>query len=303
MSINKLQVLEQVLGSSRKVGQNDVIFYCPFCKHRKPKLQVHLDLEHWRCWVCNRKGRSLAILLRYLNAPKNLIEKVKSKSDILIRNSSASKKREDELSLPAVFHPLYKKHPSIDYKHALVYLKNRGINEYDILRYNLGFCEEGDYSSMIVIPSYDLNFDLNFFVGRSFYDTDYKHKNPKISKNIIGFESLINWDEPITLVEGVFDAISVKRNAIPLFGKYINDSLVEKIVNEGVQDINIFLDADAIRKALETVEFFMNSGLRVKLVEPTGKDPNEIGYEKSMQILQSTEEFNFSKLIQLKMRL
>ena len=46
--------------------------------------------------------------------------------------------------------------------------------------------------------------------------------------------------------------------------------------------------------ALETVEFFMNSGKRVKLIEPTGKDPNEIGYEKSMHIIDNTTEFNFS---------
>lgn len=303
MSVNKVQVLEQVLGTSRKVGQSDLIFYCPFCKHRKPKLQVHLDLGHWRCWVCNKKGRSLVILLRYLHASKNLIDKIKSSSDILIRNTKQSKEKEFDLELPSLFHPIYKKNKSIDYKHALVYLKKRGITEYDILRYNIGFCEDGDYSSMIIIPSYDCNYDLNYFVGRSFYDVDYKHKNPKVSKNIIGFESLINWSEPITLVEGAFDAISVKRNCIPLFGKYINDRLVEKILSEGVTDINIFLDADALAKAVDTVEFFMNSGLNVKLVEPTGKDPNELGYEKSMKLLSETETFNFSKLIKLKMQL
>ena len=35
----------------------------------------------------------------------------------------------------------------------------------------------------------------------------------------------INWEEPIILVEGVFDAMAVKRNVIPLFGKLVLDKL------------------------------------------------------------------------------
>jgi hypothetical protein len=41
-------------------------------------------------------------------------------------------------------------------------------------------------------------------------------------KNIIGFENMINWNVPIVLCEGAFDAIAIKRNAIPLFGKNIS---------------------------------------------------------------------------------
>ena len=51
---------------------------------------------------------------------------------------------------------------------------------------------------------------------------------PKVSKDIIGFNLFINWNEPIVIVEGAFDAIAVKRNAIPLFGKVILDKLFEE---------------------------------------------------------------------------
>ena len=43
------------------------------------------------------------------------------------------------------------------------------------------------------------------------------------------FENQINWDEPITLVEGVFDAMAVKRNAIPILGKFIPKTLNDSI--------------------------------------------------------------------------
>ncbi len=37
----------------------------------------------------------------------------------------------------------------------------------------------------------------------------------------IPFEIFINWNSPIIRCEGMFDAISIKRNAIPLLGKNI----------------------------------------------------------------------------------
>jgi hypothetical protein len=71
---------------------------------------------------------------------------------------------------------------------------------------------------------------LNYFVSRAFYQADWqKHKNPRVSKDIIGFEMMINWNEPVVLCEGAFDAIAIKRNALPLFGKIIQLALKKKI--------------------------------------------------------------------------
>ena len=56
------------------------------------------------------------------------------------------------------------------------------------------------------------------------------------------FENQINWNEPITIVEGVFDALSVKRNSIPILGKFIPKKLMENIYDKGVKTINILLD-------------------------------------------------------------
>ena len=55
-------------------------------------------------------------------------------------------------------------------------------------------------------------------------------KNPQVSKDIVGFELHINWNYPVCLVEGAFDAIAIKRNAIPLFGKTIPDQLKHRII-------------------------------------------------------------------------
>ena len=44
-----------------------------------------------------------------------------------------------------------------------------------------------------------------------FTEEKFKYKNPPVSKNVIMFENQVNWKEPITLVEGVFDAMAVKK--------------------------------------------------------------------------------------------
>ena len=66
----------------------------------------------------------------------------------------------------------------------------------------------------------------------------------------IGFEYFINWNVPVILCEGIFDAIAIKRNAIPLLGKTIQKSLMKRIINSSVEKIYIALDKDAIKQAL-----------------------------------------------------
>ena len=111
----------------------------------------------------------------------------------------------------------------------------RGFTDDDILKHNIGYCDEGKYSNRIIIPSYDSNGGLNFFVGRDFYKSKLKYLNSFTSKDVIGFDLFINWDEPIILCEGVFDAMSFKRNAIPLFGKTMPKRLHKKILQKKVK--------------------------------------------------------------------
>ena len=175
----------------------------------------------------------------------------------------------------------------------MIYLKNRGITRHDIVRYGIGYCESGPYEKMIIIPSYDKDGKLNFFTGRSYYkDASFKHKNPKVSKDIIGFDLFINWNEPITIVEGAFDAIAVKRNAIPLFGKIILKKLKKQIIKKNVKDIYIALDSDARDKALDICQYFIDNGIRVYLIELGDKDPSELGYKNIIWTLYRSDKSN-----------
>ena len=103
---------------------------------------------------------------------------------------------------------------SIIKEHAIRFLRKRGFNSEDIARYNLGYCSEGPYNNRIIIPSYDSDGKLNYFVGRDFYNSNFKYKNPPFPKDVVGFDLYVNWSLPIILVEGVFDAM-MSLNLIP----------------------------------------------------------------------------------------
>jgi len=292
-----LSILETVLGRSKKTSGNNVSFKCPCCNHYKHKLEIDMSTQFWHCWVCNAKGRKLYTLFKRANATKTQIDDLNSEvgSYVPVKQSTT----QQTVMLPPEFQLILsgnKNNP--EFRNALHYLKTRGITREDIVRYNIGYCETGEYSGMIIIPSYDDNGKLNFFTGRSYYkDATFKHKNPKVSKDIIGFELLINWNEPVTIVEGAFDAIAAKRNAIPLFGKIILDKLKSAIISNNVKTVYIALDSDARSKALDICQYLTNNGINVYLIELGESDPSELGYQEFTKLYNTTSPLTGSSLM------
>jgi DNA primase len=159
---------------------------------------------------------------------------------------------------------------------AIKYLYNRGISDYMIEKYQIGFCDSGSHSGRIIIPSYDLKGELNYYIGRSWDPyTKAKYRNPEAEKEkIIFWESLIDWDKDIYLVEGAFDGIFLE-NSIPMLGKHMSELLFETIYNKSKGDIIICLDADAWTNAVKLYHE-LNGGMlwgRIKIVKlPDDKD-------------------------------
>ena len=189
-------------------------------------------------------------------------------------------------------------------RQALAYLKQRGVTKADILRYNIGYCDGGVYDKMIIIPSYSHEGTLNYFVARNFDPHSYiKYKNPPMSKDMVPFELFINWSSPLVLCEGMFDALAIKRNAIPLLGKHIQKELMKKIVTSQVQKIYIALDKDAQKDAVKFCEQLMNEGKEVYLVDLEEKDPSEMGFEAVTTLIQNTHPLSQYDLMAKKLQL
>ena len=113
----------------------------------------------------------------------------------------------------------------------------------------------------------------------------------------------INWDLPIILCEGAFDAMTIKRNAIPLFGKKISNNLMKKIIESKVEKIYLALDDDALKDAFKHAETFLSYGKKVYLIEMKGKDPNELGFNAFTKLLHNAIKLTTSILLKKKLAL
>lgn len=293
--------IDEILGIGRHLGKGEIQYFCPFCSHYKPKLQVNLDTQKWRCWVCNAKGLKVTTLLRKLNVEQSVIDSVKK-----IYGDKIYIAKEDEevqLSLPSEYKPVLDSQHIIEYRVAYNYLRNRGLSDGDIRKHRIGYCDSGLYKGRIIVPSFTSEGKLNYFIARTIYDNEsIKYKNPPISKNIVAFESCINWKMPVVLCEGVFDAIAIKRNAIPILGKNLSQNLTNRILMEK-PSVKIVLDKDALADAIKAYTYLTNNGIDCKLVTLEGKDPSEVGFRDVTKQIETNTTSSFEDLIKLKLTL
>jgi DNA primase len=304
-----INLVNSVLSVGKRTARGNHSYHCPKCNHHKPKLEINFDefspnYQKYACWSCGFKGANLYNLFKEANVPQNKLDELQP----YLKVKRVYKKVESttsQIELPKEYETfLDLSKDKIEGKRALSYLKSRGVTKHDILKYNIGYCSRGEYQNMIIIPSYNNSANLNYFTARSFDKKAFtKYRNPEFSRDIIPFELFINWDLPIIICEGPFDAIAIKRNVIPLFGKNIQPELMKKIVTSKVQKIYIALDDDAIKKSLEFCEKLLNIGKEVYLVELDGKDPSEIGSDNFTKLIQKTLPLTPYKLMEKKLSL
>ena len=292
--------LENILGKGQKRARDNYAFHCPFCNHRKPKLEINLATSEegnnpWECWVCQTKGRTVRSLLKQLKTPRETAAEILK---YLPKGSQIEYKQLSIVELPKEFQPLYSASgTSVIANLVKKYLYERGLTDNDFIKYGIGYATTGDYGGRVIIPSYSGSNQLNYFVARAYDGNYFKYKNPEASKDIIFFENLINWNQPIILCEGVFDAMAIRRNAIPILGKSISTALYKKILTSSVNDIYVALDTDARDRALQIAEKFLNQGKRVFLINLPDKDPSEMGFKAFTELIQSAEELDISGLM------
>lgn len=305
-----VSLLNKALKQKARIRKGtDAVYFCPKCNHYKRKLEINLLTGKYNCWVCGFSGLSLVTLLRKIGAPKKYILSVSSnrkfvehnKSSMILDFDKTNTVVQPELFLPNEYLSFRNPTNSIEYKNALRYLLKRNVTKFDILRYQIGYCETGEYANRIIVPSYGKDGKLDFFVGRSYYDSKLKYKNPVTSKDFVGFESLVDFNQPVTLVEGVFDSFAVRYNCIPLFGKTLSKSLKCRLLTNPPPHVNVLLDLDAKENSIEILEFFFKNNIKSKFINIGKKDPSVLGFEKTWDEINKSEFINFESLIKIKM--
>lgn len=297
-----LNLLQSVLGP-HDTQKDEYLFHCPFCGSAKRKFSINIDKTAWKCWICNSGGRSFFSLFKQLNCTKEQFNELRELSGNLAVSYSNQETPIVNIALPHEYRSLFEPSTSFEYNNAKSYLSRRNITDREILRYQIGYCETGLYAERIIIPSYDASGKLNYFMARSYYDAPLKYKNPPISRNVIGFELQTNFKLPIILCEGVFDAMAIKFNAIPLFGKIPSQKLYEKLIYDNVQEIYLSLDRDALKETLKLAQKLLTMNKTLYLVQLNGKDPSELGYNTMKQLISSAIKLDFASILKLQLNL
>ena len=261
-----IDILEEILGECGNHNEfsGQMTFNCPVCSYEikglddgdgKFNLEVNYKEEVFKCWVCcdtHETHGSIRKLIKTFGNKKQL-----RKYEILRPDEAGErqKKTYKKVKLPKEYISFAEASFGLkmtpQYKQAYNYIKRRNITEEQIIKYKIGFCYQGEYENRIIIPSYDIDGNLNYFVARSYLSyTKNKYKNPEAEKDIIIFnESLIDWNKPIYIVEGPFDSIFLP-NSIPMLGKHMSDYLFNYLY-DNAKEIIIILDPDAWDNAVE----------------------------------------------------
>ena len=256
--VNKLiDLLESFLGDHKKHNKRgkQISFDCPSCaaikgiEHdNKGNLEVSYKDGIYNCWACgethNTKGR-LSYLFKQYSDKKTLAEYYKL--NFKFNQQKTIEEKKDELRLPDEYIKIEGKLHNPLFAPAFAYLYARGLRDEHISKFQIGFCLDGKYQNRVVIPSYDIDDKLNFFVTRAigYKTTKYKYLNPSVEKQTLIFnEKLIDWEKPVFLVEGVFDHMVVP-NSIPLLGKKMSEKLFNELYFKSKNFIIIALDPDA----------------------------------------------------------
>ena len=73
--VNELLVnlVNNILGTSKRTARGNQAYNCPFCNHHKPKLEINFTenkegFNPWQCWVCGQRGKTIKSLFKNLKA-------------------------------------------------------------------------------------------------------------------------------------------------------------------------------------------------------------------------------------------
>jgi DNA primase len=269
------KVLHEALGNYSDKG-NELLFRCPSCCHHKRKFSVNLDKNVYKCWVCDYRGRNLRRIVRRFGSYTQLQkwDQITNRSDLerfadLFMEPERGES-DQKLELPEEFVSLCSNNIPATGMYALRYLEKRGVSRADILKWKIGYCFSGEYKNRIIIPSFDHEGDVSYFIARSYTGDSYKYKNPRASKDITFNELYIDWNKDLVLVEGVFDAL-VAGNAAPILGSTLRkgSKLLREIVRNDTP-IYIALDPDAAKKERRVIKTLLEYDVELYKIDVSG---------------------------------
>lgn len=275
----RLKFIESVFGRCRLARNGiNVDVRCPMCAPRdrdKLKLSIRMDDDRNHCWTCGWRAFDLTTLIKRYGSNAQFIE-YRDKYTCSRRAKRVSASQDDidqtRVTLPPGYSLLATDPNRSDCARRVTsYLKSRGINEISMWRYRIGVSEDPEWIYKVLVPSFDVDGTVNYFVARNVDpQTRPRYVNPNVDRLAIIFNEIdVDWQRPVVICEGVFDMFKCGDNAVPLLGSELNERslLFNRLVSNNVNVI-LALDSDVWdTKTLTVSHKLMSYGLNVSLVD------------------------------------
>lgn len=250
-----VELLREVLGDEKQhyESKGQISFDCPVCAEEKGldkgdgkgNFEINYFRHVYKCWACGETYGTHGPLGKLFD--KHGTKKQKKLYDLIKPEElKVEDKKRIRLRLPEGFITFKDSNPKfIPHIEAYKYLQTRGITEEIIEKFGIGYTVKGDFAYRIIVPSYDKDGFLNYYVARAWTPKKMKYKNPSVPKDEIIFnENRIDWSKDIFLVEGVFDSFFLD-NSIVMLGKKMSPLLFQTLYDKAESNIIICTDGDA----------------------------------------------------------
>lgn len=289
--------------SQGNIKKGELIYKCPnkdCSSHikRKDKFCINVYKESAHCWVCGLKIKNIAYEIKKTSI-SNYSEWLSICKNKIYNNNEEEVVEEKKVYYDEIVEKFTKRivdlksgHPAREY----LFSEKRNLTLEDTVKFNIRFIDNFKIDSRnmrncICLPSHTID-GIDFIFFRSI-ESDFKYNIETQKTKIIFNDIFINWNEPILLVEGVFDAIKSFDiiQSIPLLGSYLSeDSLLFSKILKYKPKIVVCLDKEARKNQMKILYTLFKWGIDIYYIDLIG--------EKDLGGSTTQEIFEYSKFIQ-----
>lgn len=265
---------------------SDLMMCCPFHNETKPSFGISKEYPYqYNCFSCGSGGELVGLIqhvyeCNYLEALRIL------KRDFATYTLDLGNIFEED---EEEFHLVEDISRYTGKKHS--YIRDRGISDFTLLKYEIGYDEE---TSSITFPVRDLDSELLFVVRRAVYNKYYNiPSNAPKGSVLYGLNYLKGKTSSCFIVEGMVDVLSCYEAKLPsvgLGGRMLSELQVKQLIKAGIKEVILFLDNDkwGVLGTVEAYKVLSKYPLVVKVVsypERWGIDSKDCEYKDPNDLL------------------
>jgi len=285
------------LGIDYLEAGEEVRINCLHCEDSKYHLYVNPSKGVFHCFKCGWSGGLKKLLYEVKQVYKTDINCEESNNIEEYHIENEVKNKIIACKLPSGYFKLATEKGRNKEK-ALQYLFDRGIDLETIEKYEIGYCNMGNFGGRIIFPIY-YHDKLMSYIGRDILGRLPKVLNPPIWEADPPSRYLYNFDNAVffprlVITEGVFDCLTLQTIdaytcAVASFGKKLTSAQIDLILAEKFEEIIFAWDGDAVKEAIKYSHIFYPI-FNVKIANfPVGEDPNSLGKKKATEFINNAE--------------